>query len=84
MSELYQLFCSLLIRTPFQSVHEKIRAFSPEYNYTGDFLLSCFYTNFKGNIDQPEKGFLKSSLLVKVCHISSQIVCVLPIFTLDI
>jgi len=46
-------------------VREKLRAFSPEYDYTGDFLLRCFYPNFKGDATRPEKGFLKSSLLVK-------------------
>ncbi len=65
--EWFMLFFWLTVdQNAFWSVREKLRDFSPEYNYTGDFLLRCFYTNFEGDVRQPEKGFLKSLLLVKV------------------
>src|SRR5882672_11487497 len=44
----------------------KLHEADPDFDYTIDICLRCFYHSFNGSIDYPEKGFLKSSLLVKV------------------
>lgn len=49
-------------------IRTKLREADPEYDYTIDICLRCFYRNFNGSSDNPERGFLQSALLVKVCY----------------
>jgi len=49
------------------SVRDKLRAAHPNYDYTIDFCIRAFYRGFKGSLQDAEKGFLQSALLVKVC-----------------
>ena len=49
------------------SVRNKLRAASQDYDYTIDICIRAFYRGFKGSMDEPERGFLQSGLLVKVC-----------------
>lgn len=53
--------CSRIVR-----VRTKLREADSDYDYTIDICLRCFYRGFKGSLDNPEKGFLQSSLLIKV------------------
>jgi len=47
-------------------VRTKLREADPDYDYTIDICLRCFYHGFNGSSNDPVKGFLQSSLLVKV------------------
>ena len=51
------------------SVRRKIR--NAEIDISEDFFLTCLYPNGRGNPDDVEQGFLRSSLLVKVCNFSA-------------
>jgi len=48
------------------SVRNKLREVDPEYDYTIDICVRGFYRGFKGSTNDPENGFLQSSLLIKV------------------
>ena len=50
-----------------------------EYDYTIDLCLHCFYQDFKGSCDNPEKGFLQSSLLIKVCWMRLYVAKLIPV-----
>jgi len=50
-------------------VRNKLREVDPEYDYTIDICVQGFYHGFKESINDPENGFLQSSLLIKVCTI---------------
>lgn len=47
-------------------VRNKLCGVDPEYDYTIDICVKCFYHGFKGSTNDPENGFLQSSLLIKV------------------
>ena len=49
----------------FISVRAKIRDGIDGYNAFDDYWLCCLYEGEKGDPEDVEKGFLKSSLLVK-------------------
>ena len=53
-------------RLIFERVRAKVRAFHPEYDYASSFFIRCLYANEQGDIQNIEKGFLKSALLVNV------------------
>lgn len=48
------------------SVRAKIRDGIDGYNALDDYWVRCLYEGEKGDPEDVEKGFLKSSLLVKV------------------
>ena len=68
-NERYDFFVFLdVLYFQIDRVRTKLLEADPEYNYTIDICLGCFYRNFNGSGDNPEKGFLQSALLVKVCY----------------
>jgi len=48
------------------SVCAKIRDSTDGYSASNDYWLRCLYEDEKGDLEDVEKGFLKSTLLVKV------------------
>ena len=48
------------------SIRAKVRDFSDGYNASEDYWLRCLYEGENGDPENVEKGFLKSTLLVKV------------------
>jgi len=48
------------------SIRAKIRDFTDGYNASNDYWLRCLYEGEKGDPENVEEGFLKSTLLVKV------------------
>ena len=48
------------------SIQTKIRNETDGYSASNDYWLRCLYEGENGNPEDVEKGFLKSSLLVKV------------------
>ena len=59
-------------------VRTKLHEVDSDYDYTIDLCLRCFYRGFKGSCDNPEKGFLQSSLLIKVCQIRLYVTKLIP------
>lgn len=57
-------WCLLHWRTLFDSVRCKIR--NAELDISEDYFLACLYPRGFGNPDDVERGFLRSSLLLKV------------------
>ncbi len=49
------------------STRAKLRAYDEEFDWLSSYHLRCFYANYEGDLDQLELGFLKSTLLLKVC-----------------
>ena len=52
------------------SVRAKLRAFDEEFDWLSSYHSRCFYAKSKPNLTQLESGYLKSTLLVKVCRLS--------------
>ena len=52
------------------STRAKIRDCVDGYNASNDYWLQCLYKGEKGNPENVEEGFLKSTLLVKVWVLS--------------
>jgi hypothetical protein len=59
-------------------VRTKLREVDSDYDYTVDLCLRCFYRGFKGFREDPEKGFLQSSLLIKVCWVRLYVTKLIP------
>ena len=70
--------CSQIVR-----VRTKLREADSDSDYTTDLCLCCFYRGFKGSCDNPEKGFLQSSLLVKVCWMRLYVTKLIPVHRLS-
>jgi hypothetical protein len=56
------------------SVRAKLRAFDEEFDWLSSYHSRCFYAKSKPNLTQLESGYLKSTLLVKVCRLS--LICI--------
>ena len=54
--------------TTVTSVRAKIRACEPGYDIMTSFFIRALYKGFKGSTNDYERGFLRSSLLLKVRH----------------
>ena len=52
------------------STRAKLRACDEEFDWLSSYHSRCFYTNYKPDMTQLESGFLKSTLLIKVCRFS--------------
>ena len=48
------------------SVRAGLRNADPHYNFTSNYFLRCLYEGEEGDPEDPEKGFLKGPLLVRV------------------
>ncbi|KAF9532138.1 hypothetical protein CPB83DRAFT_890899 [Crepidotus variabilis] len=59
------LLCPITLDWDDENLRAQLRNFSYEGNMYANHLLRCLYFNFKGNPQHPDKGFLKSALLVK-------------------
>jgi hypothetical protein len=66
-------------RSRIVRVRTKLREADSEYDYTIDLCLHCFYWGFKGSRDNPEKGFLQSSLLIKVYWMGLYVAKLIPV-----
>jgi hypothetical protein len=51
---------------PSSRVRANLRDAAPGYNYTCGFFLNCLYLDDAGDPKDPEEGFLKGPLLVRV------------------
>ncbi len=56
------------------SVRAKLRALDEEFDWLSSYHSRCFYAKSKPNPTQLESGYLKSTLLVKVCRLS--LICI--------
>jgi hypothetical protein len=56
------------------SIRAKLRAFDEEFDWLSSYHSRCFYAKSKPNLTQLESGYLKSTLLVKVCRLS--LICI--------
>lgn len=56
---------------PSFRVHAKLRDGTPGYNYTCGFFINCLYLGEVGDPMDPEEGFLKGPLLVRVSSFAS-------------
>lgn len=65
-------------RSRIVRVRTKLREADSDYDYTIDLCLRCFYRGFKGSSDHAEKGFLQSSLLIKVCWMKLYVTKLIP------
>jgi hypothetical protein len=64
-----QLFTFLHIHiqlTPLFSVRANLRNAKPGFNFTSNFLLRCLYLEEDGDPDDPDVGFLRGPLLLRV------------------
>ena len=57
------------VTSPFLIIQAKLRDcnFEEGYDFVKNFFIRCFYVNYEGDLENIEKGFLRSSLLVQVC-----------------
>jgi len=51
-----------------RSIRAKLWAFDAESDWLSSYHSRCFYVKYKLNTAQLESGYLKSMLLIKVCH----------------
>jgi len=49
------------------SIRAKLRAFDEDFDWLSSYHSRCFYAKHKLNATQLESGYLKSTLLIKVC-----------------
>lgn len=68
VNDLYSLFDLIL---PCR-VRAKLREADPEYDFTSSFFLRCLYDGENGDHRDPEKGFLKGPLLLRVSQLHSR------------
>ena len=55
---------------PSFRVRANLRDAAPGYNYTSRFFLHCLYLDEVGDPMDPEEGFLKGPLLVRVSSLA--------------
>ncbi|CAA7268187.1 unnamed protein product [Cyclocybe aegerita] len=60
------LLCPIKYDWKDESVRRKLRAQEEGFNFTANFCIYALYKKHRGTMTTPDKGFLKSALLVKV------------------
>ena len=60
------LFLRLFNLSFIFSIRAKLRNASPGYNISKNFFLRCLYEGEEGDPRDPEEGFLKGPLLIRV------------------
>ena len=68
VSDLYSLFDLIL---PYR-VRAKLREAARDYNFTSSFFLRCLYEGENGDDRDPDEGFLKGPLLLRVSQLRSR------------
>jgi hypothetical protein len=73
-STLFATLSHLVISVnPSSRIRANLRDAAPGYNYTCGFFLRCLYLGEDGDPEDPEDGFLKGPLLVRVSSKASLI-----------
>lgn len=68
LSATFPHLVNLLVNSlnPSSRVRANLRDAAPGYNYTSGFFLNCLYLDEARDSEDPEEGFLKGPLLVRV------------------
>ena len=62
-------FTQPLVTTSVYSDRAKLRAFDEDFDWLSSYHSRCFYAKYKSNATRLESGYLKSTLLIKVCSL---------------